>query len=163
MSQQMTLSKTQYSLSVFLSVFPISIPECAFQKSLSGFQCQIFPLCLWTMFQFSEHAYCLKFWEILWQFRVLHNKPFSQYVINYNRREKGPHGGWRHWTHYSKTSLSEKQKNMPCCQNRLWRLIYCFYRKNLGSKKRAHCPTWRLTLPTFLEISSFFGINQCAQ
>ena len=54
--------------------------------------------------------------------------------------------------HHSQRS----KKNMPCCQNRLWRLICCFYRKNLGSKKRAHCPTWQLTLPTFLEISILF-------
>ena len=54
--------------------------------------------------------------------------------------------------HHSQRS----KKNMPCCQNWLWRLICCFYRKNLGSKKRAHCPTWQLTLPTFLEISILF-------
>ena len=133
---------SQYSLSVFQSV-PFKNPSQDFNGKYS-------PLCLWTMFQFSEHAYCLKFWEILWQFRVIHNKPFSQYVINYNRREKGPHGGWRHWTHYSKTSLSEKQKKHALLSKPTPETNLLFLSEKSWEQKTGTLPHLALDIANFL-------------
>ena len=66
--------------------------------------------------------------------------------------------GWCQWTHDSKTGISlntsvrnqRSKKNMACCQNRLWRLICCFYRTKSWEQKTGTLPHLALDIANFL-------------
>ena len=44
----------------------------------------------------------------------------------------------------------EAKKNMPCCQNRLWRLICCFYRTKSWEQKTGTLSHLAIDIANFL-------------